>query len=536
MLSWLKFVNSPRAWKAYLLAILFFALALFSKTTACTLPAALILVLWLKKIPITKTRILQIVPFILMGLAMGLVSVWWERYHQGTQGQIFPLPLSERMLLACRALWFYAGKLLWPAHLSFTYPRWSISATDPLAYLWAMATICLAFAILLTRRFIGRGVEVAILFFAASLSPLLGFLTLYTFRFSFVADHYQYLASVGPLALVASGIETGFLIPAKQVHFLRPAVYAVVLLSLGTLTWRQCGMYRDIETLWRATIASNPKSWMAQNNLGITLLNTRRTEEAIAHFQQALRIQPDYAAAHDNLGNAYLRLGQSELSLDHLKQAVALDPADAEARNNLGNTLLHLGRHTEAAAAYQEALRIDPNYAEAHINLGALALQNGRADDSLAHLQKALQIDPESADAQNNLGNTLLQLGRAGEAVSHYNRALELQLGNVRAQNNLAWLLATSPDARIRNGARAVELSESADRSTAGQNPVIAATLAAAYAEAGRFPEAVQTAQRAIDLATRTENLALADAIRAQLALYESGMPSRDNPSSLKEH
>jgi tetratricopeptide (TPR) repeat protein len=538
LLSWIAFVDERRSgrWKFYVLALLCYALALFSKTTACTLPAAMLLILWLQKKSINWRRLLEIAPFVALGIGMGLVTIWWERYHQGTRGEAFALGLADRILVASRAPWFYAGKLLWPAHLSFSYPKWPISAANPLDYLWLLATAGAGAAIYFLRRHVGRSVEVAMVFFVATLSPVLGFIMLYTFRFSFVADHYQYLASIGPLALAASGITIAVGSAEKRKRFLLPVVCAGLLLSLGALTWRQCAMYANEETLWQKTIAENADSWMAYTNLGTALLRAGRTDDAITQFKKALEIHDDYALAHNNLGNALLRLGRVDESLAHLQKALEINPNYAEAQNNLGNTLVQMSRWEEAAAHYTRALEIDPRYAEAHNNLGALFLQLGRVNESFVHLQKALEIDPDQSDAHSNLGNTLLKMGRIDEAVAHYDRALEINPSNINAQNNLAWLLATSAETRIRNGAKAVELAERADRLTGGGNPVISATLAAAYAETGRFADAVTIAERALRLATNSHNTALADGIRQQIELYRSNSPSRDNHSGPASH
>lgn len=529
LLSWIAFVEgkTKARWKSYGIALAFYALALFSKTTACTLPAALFLISWLKQKPITRQRSLQIVPFVVFGIAMGLVTVWWERYHQGTQGEIFALGVLERILLANHALWFYVSKLLWPLDLSFSYPRWPISIAYPISYIWILLTALAAAAIYWARRYLGRNIEVGAVFFVATLSPTLGFLMLYTFRFSFVADHYQYLACIGPLALAAGAITTGADFLDKKSSLL-PIVGSALLLSLGGLTWRQCAMYADSKTLWRATIARNPTSWMAYNNLGTTLLKTNRVDEAVVYFNKALEIDPQYVVGYNNLGNALLRIGRLDESFAQLQKALEINPRNAEAHNNIGNTLVQMGRMDDAIAHYKRALEIDPKYAEAENNLGALFLQIGRVEDSFVHLQKALTIDPEKSAAHSNLGNALTRMGRIDEAIAEYNKALEITPDDANTQNNLAWLLATSPETRIRNGAKAVELAQRADRLTAGGNPVISATLAAAYAETGRFPDAVKTAKRAFQLATSSGNTALADSIRVQIELYQSSLPSRD--------
>src|SRR5881227_703115 len=208
LLAWIAFTDEStrRPWRFYALAVILYALALSAKTTACTLPAALLLILWLQKKPIGKRRLIQILPFLILGFSMGLVAVWWERYHQGTHGPLFALSSLERTLVASHAVWFYLVKLLCPSNLIFIYPKWTIAATRALDYTWLLAGVALCFAIYLARRYLGRGVEVAAVFFVATLSPVLGFIMLYTFRYTFVADHYQYVACIGPIALVSAGL------------------------------------------------------------------------------------------------------------------------------------------------------------------------------------------------------------------------------------------------------------------------------------------------------------------------------------------
>lgn len=472
LLSWVRFLekNSRDMWKFYAAALFFYALALFSKTTACTLPAALLLILWLKKEPIDRRRLAQVAPFIALGIAMGLVTLWWERYHQGTQGQLFAIGLGERILIASRAFWFYLGKLLWPANLTFSYPRWHVSAANPLDYVWVLATAGLGAVIYFARRYAGRSLEVAMLFFFATLSPLLGFIMLFTFRYSFVADHYQYLASIGPLSLAAAGISTAFA-GKKRRSFLHPIVCGALLLPLAALTWRQGAMYSDTETLWRMTIARNPESWMAHINLantiavngrineaiahygkaleinpnvseahydfGKTLAEIGRVDEAVAHYSKALEITPNYAEAHYNLGNTFLRMGRPEQAIAHLQRAVEIAPHYAEPHNNLGNTLVQMGRPEQAIVHFHRALEINPDHVPAHNNLANTLLKLGRADEAFAHLQKALAIDPENAETQNNLANLFLQSGRVEEAAGHLQKALAIDPKKAEAHYNL---------------------------------------------------------------------------------------------------
>ena len=325
LLAWIAFVDkrTRRPWIFYCLALIFYVLALSAKATACTLPAALFLILWLQKKPITMRRLMQIVPFVVLGIGMGLLAVWWERYHQGTNRGVFTfLSPIERILVASRAVWFYLSKIFWPSNLTFIYPRWNISPADLLDYIWLLAGIAACVAIYFLRRYFGRSVEVAAAFFVATLSPVLGFIMLFTFRYTFVADHYQYLACIGPIALASAGIVS---LSDKFTQYRAVIVSAALLVvaSLGTLTWRQAATYTDIETLWRTTLARNPECWMAHTNIGLVLLQKGKIDDAIAHYRSALQMQPDSWDAEYNLGTALLAKGQVDEAILHCERAVA---------------------------------------------------------------------------------------------------------------------------------------------------------------------------------------------------------------------
>lgn len=208
--------------------------------------------------------------------------------------------------------------------------------------------------------------------------------------------------------------------------------------------------------------------------------------------------------------------------------AIACTSDNAAAQTNLGQAYYEKRAMDKAIAHYERALQIEPNQVLAHSALGLALLEARRPDESVAHLRRALEINPNFADAHYNLGNTFLQMGRANEAVAQYYQTLAINPHDIEALNNTAWILATWPEATIRDGTRAVELAERADSFTHGESPVISATLAASYAEAGRATDAVKTAERALRLATALGNGARADSIRAQIALYQSGAAFRD--------
>jgi len=448
LLAWTRFVEetSKRPWRFYGLALVCYALALCAKTTACTLPAALLLVLWLKRMPLGWRRWAQVGPFVVLGLGMGLVTVWWERFHQGTQGAVFSIGPVERVLIASRALWFYAGKLVWPADLAFSYPRWRIVASDPTAYVWLLATMALGVVIWFGRRRLGRGVEVAALYFAATLSPMLGFIMLWTFRYSFVADHYQYLACLGPLALAAAGMAWGFGWAAGKAPLLKPIGCLALLTVLGVLTWVQCGQYANAETLWRATLARNPGSWMAHNELGAIELEQGKLDEAAGQFKTTLALHPGDEKAHNNLGAVWSRKGEAVEAIGEYQKALDLNPNYADAHNNLGHDLLQRGQAGEAIAQFRLALSLQPHFANAHFNLGNALLQQGAFVEAVAHYRKALDLQPDFAEARNNLGHALFLQGEFLDAIAQFRKALDLQPDYPQARGNLGLALLRQGD------------------------------------------------------------------------------------------
>ena len=529
LVAWIKFIDerTKHQWSFYGLALVLYGLALSAKSTACTLPVALLLSLWLQKKPINRERVIQIVPFFLLGLGMAMLAVWWERYHQGTRGALFAIGPIERILIASRAIWFYLSKLIWPSDLTFIYPRWTISSTNPLDYGWLLAGAGLCALVYLARRYVGRSVEVAALFFVATLSPVLGFIMLYTFRYTFVADHYQYLAGIGPIALASAGVAT----LAGSFKRSRPLILAVAVcltVTLAVLTWRQAAMYADIEALWRTTLAKNPGCWMAHNNLGIVLFQKGEIDEAIAHYRKTLQMQPDFSDADYNLGNALLQKGEIDEAIVHCRRAVIIQPNDPDAQVALGNALLQKQRIDDAIVHYQKALTMRPDYFLAHHSLGHAFLEKGEIDAAISHCRAALLIQPENADAHTNLAIAVDEKGQKAEAIQHYEKALAISPQSVSALTNLAWLLATCSDASFRNGTRAVELAGQANQLSGGTNTLTLRTLAAAYAESGQFGKAIEIAKAAMQLASTQDDNSLIGAFQQEIALYELGLPYRE--------
>ena len=348
--AWLWFCEGRGRW-FYALALGLQLLALFAKTTACTLPAALLLVLWLKNEPVPWRRFFQTLPFLLLGVSLGLLSVWWEN-HLGNYGSKFHLlgGPADRLLIATHALWFYAGKIFWPADLTFSYARWVINASDWRQYGWLLGCLLVAGLLWLRRARLGRRTPAALIFFVAALSPMLGFIPLYTFYFSYVADHYQYLACLGLIAW-AAGLAANYFETSPARCRLQAPFALALLLSLGVLTWHQCHAYRSLETLWSDTLEKNPRSWMAHTNLGRLLAQQKKFDEAEAHYRAALAIYSGAESIHYNYGNLLVKTKRLDEAMAQYHEAIQLAPEKPETYNNLGFVLNQQHRTDEAIGA-----------------------------------------------------------------------------------------------------------------------------------------------------------------------------------------
>ncbi|MGA2052515.1 MAG: tetratricopeptide repeat protein, partial [Opitutales bacterium] len=374
------------------------------------------------------------------------------------------------------------------------------------------------------------------------------------------ADRYTYLPQIGLLvALVWGGAE---LAAAWRV---RPGILATVsagvVLALGALAFRQTRYWRDSETLWRHTLACSTNDTVAYYNLADAIGESGRNAEAIGYLLKTLEIDPTYETADVNLGNLLLEEGHVNQAMACFAHALQLDPGDQKAHNDRGQALLQIGRPTEAAAELRWALEINPNYAKARYNLGialgdlgqyesaveqyklALGIQPafaeadynlgnvlmalGRTNEAVPYFRQALKLKPNDGDIHNNLGSALMNLGQFEAAAMEFKRAVELQPANASATTNLAWLLATLPDASMRNGGEALRLAQRASQLTGNDNPLVLRTLAAAYAETGQFDLAVQNARLAIPLAEAEGVPGLSDELERELADYQQGLPFR---------
>jgi tetratricopeptide (TPR) repeat protein len=562
-----RYVRRPSSLGRYLLVMLLFALGLLAKPMLVTVPFVLLLLdYWplrrfstLHRAPSWRRFLIEKLPMLVIEklplLAVAAASCVVTLLVQAeTIQSIGKIPISWRLANALVSYVAYLGQLFYPAGLAplYPHPEGAVAAWKVIGALLVLTGISAA-VVAWRRRF--PCLLVGWLWYLGMLLPVIGLVQVGEMA---MADRYTYLPQIGlVLAMVwgAADLARDWRCP----RWACGVAASLVLLLLMGCAWRQTSYWRDSITLWTRTLDCTSGNYMAYNGLGSALLDRGRFAEAIPQFQKALDIdrhfelaynnlgsallgcglldqaivqyqkavdlKPDFALAQNNLGGALARRGQFKEAIPHFKKAVETEPDYAEAHYNLGLAWGDRGRIDEAIAEFQTAVKIEPDYADAHSSLGAVLAGCGRITEAIAEFQKVLEIKPDDADAHYNLGWALAQAGDIRGAFAQWHEAVRLQPDNPALLNRLAGLLATHPDRAVRNGVEAVGLARRAAQLSGGRDPAILDTLAAAYAEAGRFPEAVETAQRALSLASAAGNKPLADVLRSRIKLYQTGSP-----------
>ena len=416
--AWVRFTEEPRPKRrrrSYLLALAFFVLGLLSKSIVVTLPAALAVWHWWRQGRVTGADLHRLAPFFAVGLAFAVADATFSNTREPVS---LGYSVIERVLIAAHALWFYAGKLLWPADLAVIYPHWEVNLADPREWGYVAAAVALAAALWLLRRRIGRGPLAGALFFTVTLSPVLGFVDYGYMQFSFVADRYQYLAGIGVMAVLAGAAAHG---AGKLPEVGRKGAMGaagVVLIVLGTLTWRQAGIYRDGVTFFSHVIAHNPTAREAHRNLGEALTREGRWEEALAAFRIAVELAPEEAREHSNVGAALIKLDRMDEAEEPLRHALALNPRSTYALQNLAAMEVMRQRYGEALGLYRRLAEVSPRNPSAHHGLGTALFYLDRLDEALDALERALALDPRREDIRTNRDEVRAiqrRRGRGGE-------------------------------------------------------------------------------------------------------------------------
>jgi tetratricopeptide (TPR) repeat protein len=488
-----------------------FVLALLAKTVACSLPVALLLLRWLRRLRVAAI-VPALAPYFAAGLVLGLFTVSQEAPAVAAKAAEFYLSAGERLLIAARAPAFYASKLLWPHPLVFFYPRWQLEPAS-IASWWPVAIWLAAGAAAWTAARRGlRGPAVALLFFVATLFPALGFFDVFPFRYSFVADHFQYHASLGVIALVACG--TAWL--AARLDARAPWLFgaawaeggpAVVLALLGGLTFVQARDYGSVETLWEATLRRNPAAWNVNVHLGNVYLERGDRLAALEQFRAAAQANPTKAEGRYNTGTTLVNIADAERT----QAAEAAARGDAALAERLRRQAAE--REVAARADFEAAIRLDPRHARAHLNLGLSLRRDGRDEEAVALYRKALAIDPRYEKAWYNLGNALRERGDLPGAEEAYRNTVRLDVHHARAHNNLGVILADS--GRHEDAVASFEACLAADP----RHETAPRRLAESLVALGRHEEARTALERALLLNPQDEGL------RAVLARLGSETP-----------
>ena len=488
---WVRCAETPGAGR-YALAMGLFTAGLLSKSVVVTLPVALVIWHWWRYGRVTWLDVLRLAPFVAVGLAITLADL---SFYQSREPLELGYTPAERALIASRALWFYAFKLLWPAELAVIYPLWEIDAGDLLAWAYVVGAVALAAGLWLARHRVGRGPAAGVAYFAVTLGPVLGFVDFGYLQFSFVADRFQYLAGIGVLAVVIGGAAHGVGKLPEGYRKGALVLAAVVVVALGALTWRQAGVYRDEVTLFGHVVAHNPRARDAHLNLGSALFEADRFDEGLAASRIAVQQRPDSAGALANVGRALIHFERFAEAEEHLRRAVRHDPRSTTAHQNLAEALRKQERYAEAVESYRAVLAIDVGFALAHAGMGFALYGAERYREALDAMGAALSLQPDlptAATLRLHMGRSARELGRLDEAAAHFRRAAEADPDGVEPLLDLAGL-------RRRQG-RAEEAERILQRlreSRAG-DPAALHQVAEALRAQGRYADAVAAYRAAL--------------------------------------
>jgi tetratricopeptide (TPR) repeat protein len=582
MWAYVWYVKSPEM-RRYLAVLVCFILGMMSKSMLMTLPFVLLLLdFWplgrwqfigstgTSPAKIRKRRtdqrillrrlILEKVPLLVLVLLFGVVTFYAQK-ESGAVQSLGNFPFTSRLTNALVAYVSYMKMMIWPSQLAVYYPL----VQDDLRLWQGMAAGVILLFLSLVMIWQARRSPYLLmgwLWYLGTLVPVIGLVQI---GGQALADRYTYVPLIGLFLIVAWGLRdltAGW----RGVKTLAPVGIGILLSAQAICTWRQVGYWHDAQSLYehtlritrnnylihynlgnifyaqgkldqaiphfRASLRIKPTYVKPYNNLGLALFDQGKVDQAISFYNEAIKIQPDYATAHNNLGVALASRGNVEQAISHYTEALRIQPDYAKCHYNLGLALYAQGKVDAAISHYNESLRLQPDFAKAHYNLGLALHAQGKADAAISHFSESLRLKPGFAKAHNNLGVALASQGEVEQAIRHYRQALHLDPDYAWALNNLAYVLATAVDQKFRDGPAAVQLAERANRLTRFSQPEMVDTMAAAYAAVGRFPEAIQASQKAMDLARSSGKSELSKEIETRMRRYRAGLPYRVGPEA----
>ena len=513
--AYVRYARTPSIWR-YLLVTVLFAAGLMSKPMLVSAPVILLLLdYWpLERIKNQKSKvksrksevsvhwsvvsrlILEKIPLLLLSTGSCAITLVVQKRATGA---IPPLPWLWRAENAVASYVLYVWQTLWPARLAAFYPHpnntlpvWEII----LALGLLLGTTATAIVIRRQRPYLFTGW----FWYVVMLVPVIGLVQVGEQGH---ADRYTYLPHIGLFLLAVWGV-ADVASSRRSTSRIAVASAVVIIVALAWAAFIQVRYWRNSETLWTHALAVTSNNDFAHNNLAYLLADRGELDEAISHFEEAARIRSRKTDKHYNSGSAFVEM-------------------------NLANALAKKGQSDEAMLHYDQAIRLEPNYADAYYNRGNVLFAKGRIDEAISNWEKTLQLQPNDADAHTCLGNALLRQGSLKEAITHYEMAVALGPQDPHSRNNLGWILATSSDAGIRDGAKAIDFAQQAVALSGAREPQFLRTLAAAYAASGRFPDAIAAAKQAAVLAGTQGKRQLANHVEEDLVLYRAHLPLRKN-------
>ncbi len=515
--AYVRYARGCRPKVSYSMMLVWFALGSMSKPMLVTVPCVLLLLdYWplgrLRKLSEFPRLLLEKLPLFAISGLSSMATVFALKVGNP---QISTYPANAPIGYVA-----YLWKLIYPANLAAMYPPEKGGFAPWMVFNAIVLLAGLTLAVYLWRKK-HPYLIVGWFWYLGMLVPVSGLMQTGE---QIYADRYTYLPAIG-LCIAVTWMAADL---TRQWRFRRIGLGVAgvaIPCALMAACWRQTGYWRDSITLWRHAIECGQGGNVAYNGLGEALFQQGRTEEAIEAFQGT-----GNEIVLDSAGDVLLGQGRTEEAIAHFRAALRLDPDDAVAHCELGAAYTRLGRPQEAAREYDAGIKVirewveaNPGNVQSHNNLGYALLQRGRLDEAIAECRAALAITPNLPLARENIAVALMREGRTGEAIAEYRSGLELSPNDLRLQNFLAWILATARDPQFRNGADALKIATAANQEAGGNDPGVLRTLAAAYAATGDFSNAVETAQKALELAAAQSNASLADTLRGEIQGYRNG-------------